>query len=888
MSPSKSTAVWDEILPDFDRALELDDEDRESFLNELAKTQPRIVLAIRSLLIERAKLDSEGFLIESPFSHQDGNTLAGVRVGAYTIERLIGRGGMGEVWLAVRSDGRFEGRCALKFLDASLSSPKLADRFRREGQLLARLTHPNIARLLDAGTTEDGRAYLALEYVDGDPIDRYCETLSIDARVRLFTDVMAAVAHAHSQLIIHRDIKPSNVLVTREGQVKLLDFGIAKLLSVDPTESAAEITRLEDAVLTPKYAAPEQLLGDVPSTATDVYQLGMLLYVLLTGCHPLPQTRSHADRVRAALEPTLPLASQSAAGPDQKILRGDLDAILNVALRADPAERYPTAQAFRDELLRYLNREPVLARSGARWYRMRKFMDRHRYAVAISTAAVVGLCAALLFALLQAREATLQRDEARKELARTAAANDFATFLLSVAAPGSSELTAAELLAQSERLIERQFAGNPALKSDLLAMVGVQYIQSERWNEAAKVLEHAAGIADDTDDASVKARAYCPLALMKMLNGDRKSAEALMSKALAQLTDRVEHIQLKAECLTRYSEFGYFNGDGAAMIRHASEALRLLNTLPEASAVRSIDAQATLAYGYYLAHDNSKADEAFGQTLVNLEAVGRDRTLAAADVLNNWSLVHYRGDIRKAEPLLYRALELRRSIEGPDGVAPTLTHNYSGVLLRLGKLREAIPVFEETIRTAAARAENRIMFDAMMELAEARILGGELQEAETQLARLVPHLDNPRFDRNRHAQLAYYRAHLAERRGNLADAREGYAESVRRFDEIPEKIPMNVYALAGLARCESAAGNSSAANEAAQRALSLAQTFAAQDSPSYLIGTALLALADQQRASGAFEASTRSYQEALRNLQQTLGPEHALSVEASHKAAMVP
>lgn len=884
-APAETAQIWNEIRPHLDRAFELDEHERESFLEDLAAKAPAIERAIRQLVAEREKLETEGFLAESPCPHQPA-TLAGVRVGAYTIERLIGRGGMGEVWLAARSDGRFEGKCALKFLDASITSAKLVERFRREGQLLARLTHPNIARLLDAGTTQEGRAYLALEYVDGDPIDRYCESLPIDARVRLFTDVVAAVAHAHSQLIIHRDIKPSNVLVTRDGQVKLLDFGIAKLVSTDPTEGAAAMTRMEDAALTPKYAAPEQLLGEVPSTATDVYQLGVLLYVLMTGHHPVPHANSRADRIRVALEAGFPKASDVAGPSTQKLLRGDLDAILAVALRSDPKERYQTAQSFREELLRYLNHQPVHARSGATWYRIRKFAARHRYSVATSLVAGVGMCAALAFAVLQAREAVRQRDAARQELARATATNDFATFLLSVAAPGESKFTSAELLAASERLIERQFAGNNPLKADLLATVGRQYMHSEHWNQAAAVLERAARIADEAGDASLKARAYCPLALMKALQGDVKTGEALMLLALEQISDRPEHAHLKAECLTRFSDFGYINGDGAAMVRHATHALRILETLPDQSLVRRIDAQASLAYGHYLLRDTAKADEAYALTMADIEAAGRERTLLAADVLNNWSLVHYLGDIRKAEPLLHRALELRRSMEGVDGVVPSLSHNYGGVLLKLGRLADAIPIFEETIRTAQARQEFRIMFDAMMELAEVHIVGGRLSDAEAQLALLNPYLTHPRFDSNRRAQLAYYQGHLAESRGNFSAARERYAAAVELFDKGPQKIAMNVYALAGLSRCDSALGHSAAARDAAERALQLAQSFAAPGESSYLIGTALLALGDQQRAGQESERSSVSYRDALGHLERTLGADHALTKEARDKAAM--
>jgi serine/threonine-protein kinase len=882
---SRDWNSWNELVPHLDCALELDDPAREEFLRELEKAQPNIARDVRALLEERAGLDAQGFLIESMILPPPIDTLSGTRVGAYTIERLIGRGGMGEVWLAARSDGRFEGQCALKFLDASITSPKLVDRFHREGHLLARLTHPNIARLLDAGATPEGRAYLALEYVDGEPIDQYCDALAIEARVRLFVEVVAAVAHAHSQLVIHRDIKPSNVLVTREGQVKLLDFGIAKLMSADPMESGSAMTRVEDSLLTPQYAAPEQLLGDTPSTATDVYQLGMLLYVLLTGRHPLPPTSTHADRLRAVFEATLPRASEGAVEPAHKALRGDLDAILDVALRSDPTERYATAQALKEDLLRYLNREPVAAREGATWYRTKKFMARHRWSVAGSALAAVCLCAALVFALVQAREAARQRDAARRELVRATASNDFTTFLLSVAAPGNTKFSAAELLDESERLIDKQYSGDDPLKADLLATVGVQYMQSERWEQATAALERAVQIADRSADVSLQGRTHCPLALLKMLNGDQTGAESLMKSTLESIPAGPEYAQIRAECLTRFSEFGYFNGDSAAMIKHASDALALLDLVPNASIVRRIDAQSSLAYGYYLARDNAKADAAFASTVANLEAAGRGRTLAAADVFNNWALVHFRGDIRKAEPKLRRTLELRRSIEGADGVVPTTLHNYAGLMLRLGKFDEAALLFEETIRTATARQEARIMFDAMMELADLRIQTGELDKAEAQLAQLAPHLNAPRFDDRRRAQLAYYTGHLFEKRGRFSEARTSYLESLRLVSAAKEKITMDVHTFAGLARTELALGDSSAAADASQRALTLAQSFADPQAPSYLIAEALLAVGDTQRATGSADSALDTYRLALENSELTLGADHPLTIEARDKSS---
>ena len=744
---------------------------------------------------------------------------------------------------------------------------------------------PTSRALLDAGSTEDGRAYLVLEYIDGVRVDEYCEALSIPERVRLFVNVVAAVAHAHAHLIIHRDIKPSNVLVTTDHQVKLLDFGIAKLLSSDVEGSAPELTRVEDRALTPDFAAPEQLLGGLPSTATDVYQLGLLLYVILTGQHPLAHTRTPEERIRAALDDATPRASQLASRPLQRAIEGDLDAILQMALRHDPAQRYPTAQALQEDLQRYLNHEPVEARRGAAWYRVRKFVERHRFAVAASTVGVLGLITAVTVALVQGNEAAKQRDAARTQLARAAAANDFTTFLLSVAAPGGSKLSASDLLEQSERLIDKQFEGDEALKAEMLATVGVQYMLSERWTEARSTLRRSLELATRTGDPGLRARASCPLALVEILNGKDKEAALMMESALKGLTDDPEYDQLRAECLIRKSEFGYFNGNGEQMIEHASAAMHLLSRIEGVSAQRRSDAQASLAYGYYLAHRNADADREFAAVVRVMESAGLSRTLAAADVMNNWSLVHYRSDIRKAEPLLKQAMELRRSIEGPDGVAPTVSFNYAGTLLMLGRLDEAAPLFEETIRTAAARQETRIMFDAMMELAELRIESGDLDAAQEQLDKLTPHLKHPRFDIMRTAQLTYYRGHLAEIRGDPRSAHASYTEAKRGFDSLEQKIAMNVSVLCGLARTELALGNPTAATSAANEAWRLAETLAEPNSPSRLLGTALLAVGTTQRARGEVDASALSFKRARENLEHTLGPSHALTRQA--QAAML-
>ena len=437
-----------------------------------------------------------------------GLTDHGGRIGNYTIERLLGRGGMSEVWLARRSDGRFDAQCAIKLLDAGVPQAKLAERFSREGQVLARLAHPNIARLLDAGSTADDKRFLVLEYVDGDRIDRYCDSrgLDVDARIRLFLDAVVAVAHAHSNLVVHRDLKPSNVLVTRDGTVKLLDFGIAKLLGGQrPDDDASMHTHIDEIVLTPEYAAPEQLLGELPSTATDVYQLGMLLCTLLVGRHPLQTLRTRGDRIKAALAGRVPRASDLATGALRKKLRGDLDAILAMALQTDPRHRYQTAAALHDELLRYLNRTPVVARCGGSLYRTRKFLARHRVAVAPAAIAIVGLCTTLTFALVQARSASQERDRAIALATRNSAVTEFLGMLITEAAEADKPVTISDMLTRGEALALAEPNRDPESRAAILRMLDAEAICLERPTtdraSVAECLKARSMVEDSLDNA---------------------------------------------------------------------------------------------------------------------------------------------------------------------------------------------------------------------------------------------------------------------------------------------------------------------------------------------------------------------------------------------------
>jgi eukaryotic-like serine/threonine-protein kinase len=479
-------------------------------------------------------------------------------------------------------------------------------------------------------------------------------------------------------------------------------------------------------------------------------------------------------------------------------LRGDLDNIVAKALRKLPAERYASVEALADDLRRHLRDEPVRARADSFAYRAAKFVRRHRGGVVATVIVVLAALAGTLGIAWQAREAQRQRDAAQAQLARATATNEFIGFLLSVAAPAGKRFDVTELLEQGEMLIDRQFAGNDPMRVEMLVAVGRQYMASERWDKATPALERAAEIASPSGDPALRARALCPLAALKMLNGERRQAADLMDRAFAELPDDPRYRLQRAECLTDLSAFGYFTEEAEPMIRNASAALEALARTPISTTTQRIDAQASLAYGYYLARQNEKADQAYAEVVRALERAGRERTGATADALNNWGFVHFVGDIARAEPLFRRSVELRRSIESADSITPTVSYNHAGVLLKLARYPEAERLLEETIRTAGARKEQRIELDAMMQLADLYIETGALARASAQLAKLTPLLDGPRFESMRvRAQWAYYHGRLALARGDPALAQSRFAEAIELFEGRKAKIAMNVLALIG-------------------------------------------------------------------------------------------
>jgi len=466
---------WHALSPYLDEVLDVPADGRVDWLARFRDQHPALAADLEALLDEQIALRREGFLEQPPPSLAQ-SLRPGHTVGAYTLVSPIGQGGMGVVWLAERSDGRFDRRAAVKFLNVALAG-RAEERFTREGAILGRLVHPNIAQLVDAGVSAPGPPYLILEHVDGQPIDQYCEQhrLDLGARLRLFLEVLDAVAHAHANLIVHRDLKPSNVLVDTDGRVKLLDFGIAKLLEDETRGPATQLTREGEAALTPEYAAPEQVTGAPVTTATDVYALGVVLYVLLTGEHPAGSAvRSPMELMKSIVDTEARRPSEVVPpGPRRRQIRGDLDTIVGKALKKDPAARYVSVTALGDDLRRSLRHEPIGARPDTLVYRARTFVRRHQVAVAAAVMLVAVLSAAL-YAVNRQRALAQRRFMDVRQLASKLLDLDVQVRAL----PGSSKTrqsivdTALEYL----RRLTADAAGDPELALE----VGTAYMRVAR------------------------------------------------------------------------------------------------------------------------------------------------------------------------------------------------------------------------------------------------------------------------------------------------------------------------------------------------------------------------------------------------------------------------
>jgi serine/threonine-protein kinase len=690
-------------------------------------------------LLMRAHERSAGVLEAAPGGWSRVRDDRLTSVGAYRVVCELGRGGMGTVYLAERDDGHFTHTVAVKVLRRGLDADDVVRRFLAERQILATLQHPNIARLLDGGVADDGRPYFVMEYVDGEPIDRWCDArrLPVRERLRLVRDVARAVHAAHRALVVHRDLKPSNVMVTSAGEVKLMDFGIAKLLDPDAASEAEPLTRTGLRVMTPEYAAPEQVRGEPVTTAADVYGLGLVLYELLTGHRPQrPRDRSLREIERAVCEtepprpsavvlrdardagapPPAVLAVQRGTTPSRlsRALRGDVDRMVACALHKSPNRRYPSAEGLALDIERHLDGRPVAARGDSVAYRLRKFVARHRWAVAAAAAFVVLLAGYAATVTVQASRVRRALDQALLEAEKAEQVTDF-TLALFEAVDGDAAarggLTVRELLARSAARAERLDA-QPAAQSQMLDVVGLVHQRLGDYAAAAPYLERALALRRRTFGAAHEstAESMYHLAVLQAARGRYRSSEALFREALAVqralhgdghprvartldglgmlLQDRGDYAgaeRLTREALAaRRAHYGPVHPDVATSLQHLASQLQLQGRLAAAEGPL-LEALATRRRLFGERH----ADVASAMT-----ALGLLRTRE--------------GRLAEAESLQTAALAMRTQLQGAEHPEVIQTRGLIGALQRRqGRLATA----ESTYRSALADAHRALGAD---------------------------------------------------------------------------------------------------------------------------------------------------------------------------------
>jgi len=893
--------AWAKISPFLDQALDVSPLERTAWLAQLAGSEPDIAIAIRALLAGRDELEAQGFLEGSIVVAPPAPSLAGKRVGSYTIDSLVGRGGMGEVWLALRNDGRFEGRFALKFLYSGSAAASALDRFRREGRLLGRLTHPNIARLIDAGATPNGQPYLVLEYVDGERIDRFCDvrSLDIEARLRLVLDVLSAVAHAHANLVVHRDIKPSNVLVTKDGQVKLLDFGIAKLLETEG-QAAAELalTREGGAALTPEYAAPEQVTGGPVTTATDVYSLGVLTYVLLTGQHPAGTgAQSVADLVEAIveressrlsdavtsrkLEGAAENAAKRGATPDKlrRLLRGDVDTIVAKALKKNPQERYASATALADDIRRYLRHEPIGARPDTIAYRSARFVRRNRLAVTLASLAVIAGVAGVAGTLIQAHTARVQRDFAFGQLKRSQEHDEFLEFLLSNAAPIGKPFSANDLLARGARIVERQHAGNDDRRADLMIWIGRDYLAQDQNADGRRLLEKAYELAHSLSDPAIRAAASCALADSFARDEEVRRAESLYQEGLRELSGDPRFALVRVSCLRDGSEIARDNGDTLQGVARAQEAQRVLRASPFRTDVLDMAISLDLASAYSEAGQDLNSLAEFERVGMLQSSLGMDETQDAAVLFTNWGLeLDQVGRPLAAERIYRRALDINRDDQGQGAVFPMVLLNYARILRELDRLNEAADYAERAYAKAILARDELIINQSLLERARIYLAlhrpdraSDLLMEAEPRLRQRLPE------GHYAFASLAGERSLIALEKGEISAAMQLGNQAVAIDDAAIKAGGEGAFYLPTLlvhrSAIEIADRKPARAAADANRALRELQS-ARLGTFSSKMGYAYLALARALGAQGKEGEAHSAARSATEHLESALGPDH--------------
>jgi eukaryotic-like serine/threonine-protein kinase len=783
---------------------------RQGWLDEFCAGDESLKSEIESLL--KHQTSAENFLENSVSQFaakllpEDNGQPVVQKVGNYRIIKEIGHGGMGVVYLAERED-QFQQQVAIKLLKRGLDTEDILRRFRNERQILASLNHPNIAKLFDGGMTEDGLPYFVMEYIKGEPLADYCEShdLSIDDRLRLFRRVCAAVQHAHRNLVVHRDLKPSNILVDADGEVKLLDFGVAKLLNSDPLHGDPTMTQAAQRAMTPEYASPEQVRGQRITTAADVYSLGVVLYELLTGVKPYRLKDTSAEELSRAIcesEPSKPSEAKSeppalaggstsrsshppahAGGSDLKALRGDLDNIVLMALRKDPERRYKSVEQFSEDIRRHLDALPIAARKDTFVYRTSKFLRRNKIAVASAVLIAMAIIAGFIGTVWQARVARAQaqvareqRDKAQAAQARAEKINAFMQTIFSYANPdwfgragGRRDLSVLEAMRDVEKRIEEDFRDEPDLRADVYQQIGDAYRTQGLYDDAERNLRAALRLRLELygeDNAKVAESMYI-LSGVRQQQGDAAELERLLTKALSiQRRHPDEGNNLPYMLLDYASLLTTFKNDYASALALDREALAEFHRRYGESHLTIGLTQSELVRIYTSLGDYAQAE--------TTGSIARERFKQHPLVL--WPILEsdahiktIRGDYPAAEDAIKQMLALAQSKDAKRPMMPAVHHAQSFLAYCRGDYGRATFYGEKALATAEETgfAHNY----GLHHLARSLNRLGQAKRAETLLLKEIERLNQGRV-----FELAKLKSVLGE--SLAAQRRFGEAETV--------------------------------------------------------------------------------------------------------------
>jgi serine/threonine protein kinase/TolA-binding protein len=826
MTAKMQQAQWDRLQDLFSKAVELSTAERDAFVSRETADDPEL----RKDLLELLECDSGNST--GPLTHALGaaldatsrerrKALVGKIIGNYRLVSVLGHGGTGTVYLAERADRQYSAQVAIKVVDTATVHGDLGSRFRAERQILASLNHPNIGRLLDAGETNEGQPYLVMEYIHGEQLDRYADrqSLNLHSRLRLFLEICAAVQYAHQNLVVHRDLKPANILVTSDGVPKLLDFGIAKLLDTGDAAAVLALTRMNDRLLTPEYASPEQILGQAVTTASDVYALGVVLYELLTGLRPysVPVSASQLEleRLICISDPERPSAAvrkataqciaqnrsdvaaiaQARALNAEKLhkrLQGDLDAIVMRALRKEPQHRYPSVEQLSADIRRHLDSEPVQARQGNWAYYSNRFVRRHAFGVSVgATFAAVGI-AFMIVMSVQAKRIAAERDRATQESSRAETVSNFMLQVFSASDPFTSqgrETSARELLDNAAKRIRGDLNQQPEVRARLLEAIGKSYRRQNQFEQARAVLEEAVQLRKQLPDpdGSKLASTLLELAPAQLATGDSEQSQKTLQEVVRLVHQtHTEHSLTHAAVLRDLGRAEQRNGNLAAARKSLESSLALyrdiLGPLNVEVATTLDDLQTVALWG-----DDLEAAEKLARQALDIYAqivpeLYPNRIHAETQL---GEIMLMEGRISEARIVLEQALSKSNVLYGDSSLQVAGIHYYlAEAMLSLGRLDDAqtyAQKSQDATRTNLGEEHYKTAYQRAF-MAEILLKRGKLKEAESLLHdSLETYSKTLPPDHQYVASSEYFLGEVLLREGRLADAEATLTASMNRW-----------------------------------------------------------------------------------------------------------